>query len=123
MALGSTLDTAHDAMIERLNPWIKNPPDYTDVSEAYKKRGQLLSKRSKLIRQIDYIEDSIVLESDKPRSTETRVAKLTATKDLRDQLADLDADIAIIDNQIKLYEYHKDMYKVANYQLKNVMDL
>lgn len=124
MAFGESLEeTAHDEMIMRLNPWIRNPPDYSDVHETYKRRGRLLATKAKLLREISYTEDKIALEADRPRSNETKVLKLEATKALKDRLAELESEIAIVDNDVKLLEYRLNMYKVANYQLKNVMDL
>lgn len=120
MAFGETLQ---DAMFDRLSPWIKNPPDYDDVNTAYKLRGRLSAERAKLNRAIERAEDDVIMDSDKPRSNEVRIRKLLATKELRDQLAELDAQIAINDSEVKLLEYRRDMYKSTNYQLKNTMDL
>lgn len=124
MAFGDTLrDTSRDVMFDKLNPWIKNPPDFDDVTQAYKNRGKLQAKRVRVLGQIESIESSIIAESDKPRSNETRIHKLVATKKLRNELIELDAEIAMNENEVKLLEFRRAMFSAANYQLKNTMDL
>lgn len=120
MAFG---DTIGDQINAKIDPWLRNPPDYTEVSETYKKRGLLKARKERLLREISRLEDDVVLESDNPRSNTTRIAKLQATKPLRDELAEITAEIEINDSDVKLLEYRRDMFKVANYQLKNTLDL
>jgi hypothetical protein len=116
-------DSVSETIYNKLDPWLRNPPDYEDVSSTYKERGRLNAQRSKLLREIDRVEDDVVIENNNPRSNATRILKLEATKQLRDQLAELEAKIAINDSEVKLLEYRRDMYKVASYQLKVTMDL
>jgi hypothetical protein len=125
MSFGSTLEPDNQiAMMEKvLNKWLKNPPDYDDVHRAYKKRGELQSRRIKVVRDINRIEDDVAAESDKPRSNDTRQRKLTATRQLKDDLAEVEADIAIHDNDVKFIEYRKDMYKSATWHLKQLMEM
>lgn len=120
MALG---DTIGELINGKLDPWLRNPPDYDDVSQAYKKRGVLKARKERLLREISRAEDEVVLDSDNPRSNTTRIAKLEATKRLRDELSEISAEIEINDSDVKLLEYRRDMFKVANYQLKNTHDL
>lgn len=117
MAFGETLA---DIVMSKLDPWLKNPPDYDDVSQAYKQRGILKARKERLLREISRTEDDVVLDSTNPRSNTTRIAKLEATKLLRDELAEISAQIEMNDSAVKLLEYRKDMYKVANYQAKNL---
>lgn len=120
MAFGDSLG---EIMNAKIDPWLRNPPDFEEVSRAYQQRGLLKSKRARLLRKIDNAEDSAIIENGNPRSNATRFAKLSATKQLRDELAELDAEIELNDSQVKLLEFRRDMYKVANYQLKNTLDL
>jgi hypothetical protein len=117
MAFG---DSISDALHRKLDPWLSNPPDYDDVSQTYKKRGLLNARRARLVREISRAEDDVVIDSSNPRSNSTRLMKLEATKQLRDELAELEAEIQINDSDVKLLEYRRDMYKVANYQLRNL---
>lgn len=109
-----------DSINSKLDPWLKNPPDYDDVSQTYKRRGVLKARRERLLREISRAEDTTVLDSSNPRSNATRLAKLEATKLLRDELAEICAEIEINDSDVKLLEFRRDMYKVANYQMKNL---
>lgn len=120
MALGATIG---DQINNKLDPWLRNPPDFDDVSSAYKKRGLLKARKERLLREISRAEDDVVLDSNNPRSNTTRIAKLEATKPLRDELAEICAEIEINDSDVKLLEYRRDMLKIANYQLKNTMDI
>ncbi len=120
MAFG---DSIADTIAHKLDPWLRNPPDFDDVNSAYKRRGLLKAEKERLQRQINRVEDGVVLETDKPRSNTTRIAKLEATKELRDQLAELSAQIEIADNDVKLLEFRLGMYKVASYQQKQAFDL
>ncbi len=125
MSFGSTLESDNQlAMIEKtLNKWLKNPPDHDDVKAAYKKRGKLQSDRIRLLREIEKAEDSIIAESDKPRSNDTKKLKLAATSQLKDKLSELDAEMAEHENDVKFLEYQKTMIQVSNWQLKQVMEL
>ncbi len=117
MAFG---DTVAEALYNKLDPWLRNPPDYEDVATTYKRRGVLKAKRERLLREISRVEDEVVLDSNNPRSNTTRIAKLEATKRLRDELAEISAEIEINDSDVKLLEYRRDMYKVASFQQKNL---
>jgi len=121
MALGETLLV--NELATKLSPWMKNPPDYADVSEAYTKRGELQAKRAKLEREIRRVENNVVLTADRPRSNDTRMLKLEATYLLQDELAELDAQLAIVENRIRLLEFRKEMFKTASYQHKQTYEL
>lgn len=125
MSFGSTLDADNQqAMIERaLDKWLKNPPDYDDVYTAYKTRGKLQADRIKVLRDITRIEDDVAAESDKPRSNDTRKLKLERTRQLKDNLALIEADLAIHENDIKFLEYRKAMAQAATWQLKQMMEI
>jgi hypothetical protein len=102
----------------KLNVWLLNPPDYYDVTEAYTEYGRLRAAIKRKEREISRAEDIITIEIDKPRSNEAKVAKLTATATLRDELSELEAEYAIIEAQIKVLEFMKSMFSAATYSTK-----
>lgn len=121
---GQTLDENKlDMLRKTLSIWLQNPPDYFDMSAAYKRRGNLQADRVRLLRKITAVEEEVTATIDRPRSNDAKKLKLESTKELKDDLAELEADLAIVDNEIKALEYMKDMYRNASYQLKQQQDL
>ena len=106
----------------KLEPWINNPPDYTEMTTAYKSQGRLNSAIRLKQREIARAEDLVTGEQDKPRSNEAKKAKLFATSTLKDQLAELESELAIIDSEIKALEFMKVMFNAANYRTRLSMD-
>ena len=55
---------------------------------------------------------------DKPRSNDARIARIKSTASLRDKLAELEADFAIIESKLKLIEIQKTMFNAANFRTR-----
>lgn len=111
-------DSIKDALGSKLEQWLNNPPDLYEMDEAYTNYGKLKALVRKIQRQIEAIEDEIMLEQDKPRSNEARKAKLTATASLKDTLANAEADLAIAETEVKKLEYRRSMFSAAIYRTK-----
>lgn len=107
----------------KLGPWVNNPPDFHDMTEAYDTYASLRSQIIQKKRDIERVEDEVTSEEDKPRSNEARKKRLHATVQLKDQLADLEAAFAFAESTIKKLEYRKDMFKSANYKLARQYDV
>lgn len=120
--LGDTLN-ADDVLKQRLDPWLNKIPDYFDVSAAYERLGQLKAKDIRKKHQIEEIEDTIIAESDKPRSNETKRAKLSATNILRRELSEIQAELAEAEAAVKLLEYRKNMFTSSIYRMKIQFEL
>lgn len=113
-----------DAVINKLDKWINNFPDYDDVEKAYKQRGILQGRKVAILRDIENIEDEILSdEENKPRSNSTRIKKLEATKGHRDTLAAVEQLIAENDALCKWLEFKKSMFSSAMYRVKMQMDI
>lgn len=112
------ISPAHDTLMSKLEPWLNNIPDYHDVKTAYELSASLKKRIRLLQRDISKAEDDITAVVDRPRSNETKQAKLKATSGLKDKLAELEADNIENDELIKLLEYRKTMLNAANYRTK-----
>lgn len=121
MAFGETL-TASDIIRRKLSSWLDNPPDFHDVEQAYKKLGIQRRIIRLLKRQIESLEDEIKVQSDRPRSNDTKQAIITATNQQRDQLAELESDLEEMEARIKFLEYAKSMYASASYQSRQLYE-
>ena len=106
----------------KLEPWVNNPPDYNEMKSAYLTQGRFKSAIRLKKREIEREEDTITGEQDRPRSNEAKKAKLLATSALKDQLAQLEADLEVIESEIKALEFMKVMFNAANYRTRLSMD-
>lgn len=106
----------------KLEPWVNNPPDYIEMTTAYKAQGRLNSAIKLKHREIVRAEDEVTVDQDRPRSNEAKKAKLAATSTLKDELAQLEADLAIVDSEIKALEFMKVMFNAANYRTRLSLD-
>lgn len=123
MAFGDTSDEISAALFKKLTPWLYDIVDFHDVEQAYKLKGQLEAREITLKHEIDRVEKETVLEHGQPRSNEARKLKLGASKELRDQLTQIEADLKIVENQCKWMEFRRDMLKSAIYRTKVQFDL
>jgi predicted nucleic acid-binding Zn-ribbon protein len=117
MAFG---DKTRDPIIEKLDPFLNNVPDYDEVKALYKKQGRLKSSIRLLQREIQRTEEEVNRQYDKPRSNDTRRVKDNATSHLNDKLAELEAELAIIDSDVKAMEYFKSMFQAAVFRAKMI---
>lgn len=113
---------AEQVLAQKLNPWLNQPPDYYDTEQSYKELGRLQAAVKLKHREITRAEETVINEQDKPRSNDARKAKLSATSELKDQLAELEAELAIADAAIKLLEFQKSMFSSAIYRTKMAND-
>ena len=114
---------ATDVLMKRLEVWVNNAPDYFEMRDIYKKYGITRAAITRKKRDIDRTEELITAEIDRPRSNDARKAKLNATAVLKDELAELEADLALIESEVKALEFMKTMFSSANYRTKLQMDL
>ena len=121
MGFGDTL-SAGDITRNKLNKWLNNPPDFDDVYQSYKRLGMLKSLIRTKQRAIEDKEDMIGAESDKPRSNDTKLLKLHATKELRDELAAFESEMLELEQHVKWLEYQKTMYNAASFQSRQLYD-
>lgn len=106
----------------RLEPWLNDIPDYFDVRDAYTEQGRLKARIRRVSRDIERKEDEVSIEVDKPRSNEAKIAKLRATSVMKDELAELEAELAVVDSSVKLLEYRLKMYNASNYRTRIQLD-
>lgn len=113
----------NDIIVERLNGWLNNPPDFYDVSEVYDKLADLKQRARLTKRQIAKHEAEIDMEEDRPRSNEVKKRKIGATQHLVDGLALLEADIEYYEMKAKKLEYMRSMFASSTYALKARTDI
>lgn len=121
MGFGDSI-TPGDIIRRKLSRWLDNPPDYDAVKSAYVALGIVRSDIRMVLRDIEKKEDAVVVDSDKPRSNDTRKAKLAATEELKDKLATLEANEKELDTHVKWLEYQKQMYNAASFQSRQLYD-
>ena len=119
----SRLQQTNNGVIEntiskQLEPWVNNPPAYETMIETYKKQGRLKAAIVRLKREIQRIEDQVSVDIDKPRSNEAKKAKLEATAEEKDKLSELEAELEIVDTDVKILEFQKTMFNAANYRMR-----
>lgn len=122
MASALRSDSADMTIAKKLEPWINNPPDYYEVIEAYKEMGRINAAIKRKQREISRAEENVTAEIDRPRSNDAKKAKLAATVTLKDELADLEADFAIVEAQVKALEFMKVMFNASNYRTRLAVD-
>jgi hypothetical protein len=111
---GEVENTLH----RKLEPWVNNPPDYETMIETYKQYGRIKSDIRYKKREIERVEELIIVDIDKPRSNEAKKAKLSATSELKDELTTLEANLEIIESEVKALEFMKTMFNAANYRTR-----
>ena len=111
-------DTVESVLQQKLEPWINNPPDYYEMITTYKKYGKINAAIKRKQREISRIEEQITSEIDRPRSNDARKAKLNATATLKDELTELEAQLAEIESEVKALEYMKVMFNASNYRTR-----
>ena len=122
MASALRSDSADMTIAKKLEPWINNPPDYYEMIEAYKEMGRINAAIKRKQREISRAEENVTAEIDRPRSNDAKKAKLAATVTLKDELADLEADFAIVEAQVKALEFMKVMFNASNYRTRLAVD-
>jgi hypothetical protein len=108
----------NDIIIEKINNWLSNPPDYYDVATVYDELAVLKRDVVLLRRQIKKAEEEIAQGVEKPRSNEAKIAKIQATRELLDTLASLESRIEFLEMNAKKLEYQKAMFSSSSYALK-----
>jgi hypothetical protein len=107
-----------DMLLQKLEPWVNNPPNYYEMKESYDAYGKLRAAIKRKEREIARAEESVTIDNDKPRSNEAKKAKLNATATLKDELAELEAELAIVESEVKALEFLKTMFQAATYRTK-----
>lgn len=115
--------TPNDLIVERLNGWLNNPPDFYDVTAVYDNLANLKKKARLLRGDIKRIENEISKTVDKPRSNEAKLAKLEATEQIEEHLTIIEADIEYYEMKAKKLEYMRSMFASSTYALKARMDI
>lgn len=105
------MENHDDPVLRKLFSWIENVPDFYEVDSLQKERKRILQSILALRKDIDKAENAVILESDSPRSNDTRKAKLRATQQLTEtlltleqQLAGLDIDLDVINKRISMFQ-------------------
>lgn len=111
-------ETVESALHKKLEPWINNPPEYETMIKTYKRQGILKAYIRRKKRDIERQEDTITVMDLKPRSNEAKKAKLDATTSLKDDLADLEAELEVIESEVKALEFMKTMFNASNYRTR-----
>lgn len=110
--------TPDDLIIERINKWLDNPPDFYDVTAVYDTLADL-KRQARLLRgDIKRIENEVAQTIDKPRSNEAKLAKIQATEQLEETLTVVEADIEYYEMKAKKLEYARSMFASSTYALK-----
>lgn len=115
--------SVEEVLLARLEPWINNPPDYFEMREIYTKYGKLKADIRRKQREIDRAEEEVMRMVDRPRSNEAKLMKNNSTSHLRDQLAELEAELAIVESEVKALEFMKTMFNAANFRTRLTVDL
>ena len=105
-----------------LQTWVSNAPDYYDMTRAYKSLGRIKQLVILKERDIERIEQQIVIEDDKPRSNTARAKRFQATTILLDELAELKGELAVLDAYCKQLEFAKSMFASSAYTIKMRFD-
>lgn len=111
-------DSPDSILLKKLDPWANNPPSYYEMKEAYDSYGKLKAAIKRKERDISRAEESVTAEIDRPRSNEAKKAKLIATATMKDDLAELEAEFAIVESEVKALEFLKTMFQAATYRTK-----
>lgn len=101
-----------------LDTWVKNAPDYYDVTRAYAAYGRLRQLIIQKEREIERVSETISVEEDKPRSNGARAKKIERSAALLDDLAELKAEFAALEAYVKTLEFQKSMFASAAYTIK-----
>lgn len=112
-----------DDVLLKLVGWYKNPPDFSETELAYKKLGQLNASITKKKREIEAKEEAVTMESDKPTSNAAKQKKLQSTAQLRNELAELQAQKDIQESEVKFIEFRKTMFQSSIYASKVKLEL
>jgi len=115
--------SVEDVLLRNLEPWINNPPSYHEMRQMYAEYGRLRAAIRRKQREIDRAEEAVVAEADRPRSNDAKKAKLAATSTLKDELAELEAQLAIVESEVKALEFMKTMFNAANYRTRLTVDI
>jgi hypothetical protein len=101
-------------MNENVKQWILQLPDYYKTKETFERLAELDAQIILLKREIEKAEDLIVLGDDKPRSNEARKAKILATSDMKDHLAQLEAERVKLQWVYEFIKVSKDVSYAVN---------
>lgn len=111
-------NTVESELAKKLEPWINNPPEYDLMIETYKSLGRIKAAIRRKKRQIEYAEEEVMRQVDRPRSNDARLMKNNSTSHLKDELAELEAELEIIDAEVKALEFMKTMFNASNYRTR-----
>lgn len=111
-----------ETITRTLEPWLNNAPSFDDVNQAYKQQGRLTAQIRRKQREIEQIEEAVLFEVDKPRSNAARITKLQKTSQCKDELAELEAQLAEVTADVKILEFRVRMFQSANFRIKNLLD-
>lgn len=111
-------DTVEDVLRKKLEPWINNAPEYQVMVDTYKQYGRCKSDIRYKKREIERAEELVIVEVDKPRSNDAKKAKLAATSVLKDELTTLEANLEIIEAEVKALEFMKTMFNASNFRMR-----
>lgn len=105
-------------MSDTLDEWVKNAPDYYDMTRAYAALGRFRGLVLQKERELDRISEQVALEEDKPRSNAARARKIELSSTLLDELTELKVELASLEAYVKALEFRKSMFASAAYTIK-----
>lgn len=112
-------ETVDSVLARKLEPWINNPPEYDTMIETYKRQGRLKALIVRKKREIDRTIEELSRTHDfKPRSNDAKLIKDNSTSHLRDDLADLEAELEVVESTVKALEFMKTMFNASNYRTR-----
>lgn len=85
-------------------------PSFEEVQEAYRRRALLTARLNIAKARLEIAESELALE--KPRD---RMYRIAGTKELREELENIRAELTQIEEEINFFLYHKDMFRAIKY--------
>ena|SRR5688500_4193573 len=109
-------------LLNKLNQWLDSPDRFT-MEDTYDKIGKLERAIKLLQKDMRKAENAAIDEIDKPRSNEAKKIRNKIVDPFLDQIADIEAELCILNAERRKLEYRRDMYKQAGWHYKQTMEL
>lgn len=111
-------DKINAVIRNKLEHWVNNVPDYYELKEAYTIAANIRKDIIAIKRQIERAEELVAIEENAPRSNDARKRRLQATMQLKDQLAEKEQELEIVEARVKFGEINVRMFNPAMYRKK-----
>lgn len=104
-------------IVKKYTDWVENIPEFYETQALFMQLAEYKKLARQLRKEIKQKEDQVITEQDKPRSNEAKIAKIEATKELTDQLADIEAELEKLEVLARFVEIQKTMFQQSSYQI------